>query len=240
MRPGEALSWIKSHPYVDAGAVFVVGAILVYLYYSGSSTAAAPQANSADAYLAAQLQSESVQAQYGAQLQAQQSQEAAAANAVAGQVQIAGLQAGNASQSIAAQQTVDLAQIGASQAVSLANIGANETISLGSIAAGVDQTALLTGFLNNEVQTNASVQNNEINALANMFLSNSEYAQLEGQIGGINNFDTATAGQIDTLQGNVGNLASNTQALLNYGNVKSGWFDWSQIPGFNPSTSPQG
>jgi hypothetical protein len=150
---GHSVVWVKHHPYLTAGAVFVGGAILVYLYYSGGTPAASAGGGGQSIdYLSAQLQSEVIQAQLGAKLGTIQAQEQAVAVQVQGavaidssrnqtQLGIAGLQADvllarNTSAQILdlahteSARTLDLAHTESGRTLGLAQIGAAETVGL--------------------------------------------------------------------------------------------------------------
>jgi hypothetical protein len=160
----ETVAWIKGHPYATAGAVFIGGAILVYLYYSGGTGTSATPANTTQSdYLKAQLVSEATQAQYGAQLGALQAQEQGVATQVQGavaidanrnaaSVTIAGLNDAVLNQrtagavSIAGLQSSSInQQTSASLAATLAQIGATKTVDLAQIAGAVDINQQNTG-----------------------------------------------------------------------------------------------
>lgn len=65
---GKTVDWVKHHPYISAGGVFVIGAVLIYIYYSGGSStaAAAPSSDPTQAELAAQVQLAQIGAQSSA------------------------------------------------------------------------------------------------------------------------------------------------------------------------------
>jgi hypothetical protein len=211
-------SWIEQHPYATAGIVFVSGAILIYLYYSGGS---APQQASGDAtsaqYLQAQLQSEDIQAQLSANLGAQQAQEQSVATQVNGQVSIAQLQAGVANQQTAATQAVDLSQIAASKAVNLSQISAAQAVNLAQISAQTTQSGQLYGYLNNQAELQYANNQNWISAFASAFLSNQQYNALEGQLGTqgsqLTNLSGALSGLSGTVSGLSGTVANQTAQL---------------------------
>lgn len=212
---------IKQHPYVTAGAVFVLGAILIYLYYSGGTTAA-PQ-NSAAAAAAqeeeAQVQSEAVQAQYGAELQAQQTQANSVADQVNGQVSIAQIQAAAQTATETAQQTAESQEIAAQQTVDLAQIAAEQAVNTGSISASTqqaqiaateqeDQTSALVGFLNTEVGDQYGVQTDQINQAATTVQQGQYLSYLEST-----NLSNAEA---TALQGEVNDVAGQLADTQNY------------------------
>lgn len=151
---------IKAHPNVTALVVFGVGAVLIYLYYSTGSAAAATDPNAAADQAA--VQSEAVQAQYSATLQAQQTQAQSIATQVNGQISIAQItaaaqndaiaQAGSiASQSIAASETLGLAGIAAGQAINLGSIGAIENLASLQATEAEQANTNLYGYLNNQI-----------------------------------------------------------------------------------------
>jgi|ERR1700723_257953 len=168
----------KTHPYVGAGIIFVLGVALILLFRSGSgsSNAASPAAGTAttaNASEAAALQSEELEAQLAAE-QSQQSSAATAANdQIAGAENIAQIQAGTtmdaigvegsvASQSIAATQSIDLASIAANYglgtvtsnnatAVQLASIGAVVNIDSIQSATQLGQDADVFDYLQNSL-----------------------------------------------------------------------------------------
>lgn len=235
---------IKAHPYVSSGIVFVVGAVLVYLYFGGSSSAA-PAGGVDTSAAAAQVQSEAVQAQYAASLSAQQNQLQAVATQVNGQVTVAQLGAATqdlaitqgaavASQSIAAVQSLGLGSIAAQQTLGLASIGAGQTVALGSLAAQVDQQKLLFdylnnqvtqqyGFLNNQVNQGATIAQDQIaaNLLASEFLNNNEFTTIEGQISNVGTVASTALSTANTASGNVVTLGSNVAKV----------FPWAGAPG---------
>lgn len=163
-----ARAWVEKHPYVTAGAVFIVGAILIYLYYSGGQSSGQSTqdqgAASDQSLLQAQLQSEAIQAQAAAAQSAQQSQLAASTAAINGQVTVQTTQANDALQAaldadktqatlasitagtnqagIAAQKDVSLAGINAQDV--LAALNSKTAISESSIAANENTT--IAGF----------------------------------------------------------------------------------------------
>lgn len=199
----ESWGWIKRHPYATAGAVFVGGAILVYLYYGGSAApAAAPQVDPTAAY----LQSEATQAQYGAQVAGQQAALQASANQVNGQVQIANIAGGIQQQSIAVAGTVALAGIGAQRDVQLAGIAGQEDIAQINANAATAQTSALVGFLTNETNQQYGYLNNMLAVQAQSLLSNSQFAQLSTLIAAnqtaTGNINVAIA-NLDTQVGNA-------------------------------------
>ena len=94
---GKVVDWVKKHPYVTAGAVFVGGAILIYLYYdSGSSSGAAQPAasgdNTAADLLNSELQAEAASNANNASLTALQDQLAAQQDSISGQISLASIQ----------------------------------------------------------------------------------------------------------------------------------------------------
>ncbi len=175
----DSVVWVRHHPYATAGAVFIGGAILIYLYYSGGSAQAAPAAGSPQSdYLMAQLQSEATQAQYGAQLGAIAAQEQTAAVQVQGavaidksrnetQLGIAGLQAGvllsrtdaeraEALATTAAGLSLGLSQTEAARTLGLSQTEAARTIGLAQQSTAQAHDSLLYGFMNG--QTAAQLQ----------------------------------------------------------------------------------
>ena len=140
-------SKIKAHPYVTSGAVFVFGAILVYWYYSGGTTAAGPVDDTA-ANDAAEVQSEAVQAQYAAQLSAQSTAAQSVANQINGQLALGSIVAGVSSQAITTQGSIDLAQINQQASVDLASIAAGSIVALGSLQT-IGQLASITAATQN-------------------------------------------------------------------------------------------
>jgi hypothetical protein len=158
----ETAALVKRHPYATAGAVFVGGAVLVYVYYSSGSATPAPAADAAQLdFIKAQLISESTQAQYGAQLGALQSQEKNVATQVQGavaidsnrnaaQVSIATLLASVQKQQLDTAKVVDLSQIAATQALGLAQT-----------SAGVTHDQLLYGFMNTQSHDAAQTATNQ-------------------------------------------------------------------------------
>jgi hypothetical protein len=157
--------WVEKHPFVTAGAVFVIGAVLIYLYYSGGSSAAQPaqQTSPLDAELQLQLQQQALAAQYGAQSGAQQT--AAQISAQQGADQLSAVQSNNATQ-------LGIAQLGAT--VSQAGITAQQQVQDAGIAA---QTIL--GTQANATQDFLAAQNTtqswnaEFAGLYNTYLNNS-------------------------------------------------------------------
>lgn len=144
--------WVKKHPYATGATVFIGGAVLIYMYYSGGTPAAAPaQASTAgagsgaaaySAYLQSQLAAEQQANQNAVQTQALQDQYSLGvsslataasinANTNATDVNLAKINAQTLQDSIASavsiaglQTNVDLASIGAASGVSVANINA--------------------------------------------------------------------------------------------------------------------
>lgn len=197
----DSWKWIKSHPYIVAAIVFVGGAVLIYIYYSGSGTAAA--ATSATDPNADLLNQEAIQAQYSAALSSQQTELQAAS--IAAGTTTAAIAAGQsiASQSISAVSTLGLAQIGAQSTVDLASIGAGESVALGSIAASVDNSALMYGYLNNAVDQ-------QYGFLDNLFggANQGQVTALEGEV-------QTQGSQIGTLQGNIASQGLFNAAVQN-------------------------
>ncbi len=164
----DSVVWVRHHPYATAGAVFIGGAILIYLYYSGGSAQAAPAAGSPQSdYLMAQLQSEATQAQYGAQLGAIAAQEQTAAVQVQGavaidksrnetQLGIAGLQAGVLLSRTDAERAEALATTAAGLSLGLSQTEAARTIGLAQQSTAQAHDSLLYGFMNG--QTAAQLQ----------------------------------------------------------------------------------
>lgn len=157
---------IKKHPYIASGVVFLGGAFLIYLYYSGSSSSSssstAGSGNAYSSYLAAQLQSE----QLNGQLAAQTAQITAAANAQTqqvngavavntandqAQVDIATIQANATSQIAALQAQLGTTQSNNAATVQVAGINAQtQQVQIGSntqIALGAQQTGVINNLL---------------------------------------------------------------------------------------------
>jgi hypothetical protein len=139
---GESVAWVRAHPYTSAGVVFIGGAVLVYIYYSSGSKAAAAADTTQSDYLKAQLTSEATQAQYGAQLQALHSQEQTAAAQVQGAVAIDANRNAAAVSIATLQSTTGIAQLRTVESIDLAQIGA-------ALTRDTTHDSLLYGFMNN-------------------------------------------------------------------------------------------
>ncbi len=168
--------WIEKHPYETAGAVFVGGAILVYMYYS-SGTAAAPAstgANSAAAAAAAQqsayaqemqtqLAYEAQAGQQNSQLTALQDNLAAQTASINGAVSVASLNnAANVSIAGLNAQTLQ-DSINGAVSVQTAGIVSNTTLGLASIGAVAANNQLGAWVANNANFYNANVAMNQTN-----------------------------------------------------------------------------
>lgn len=208
---GDAVKWVEKHPYATAGGVFVLGAIVIYIYYSGGSTTPAPQqaAGSDTSLLQAELASNAQNAQLSAATTQAQLQASTAGQAINGQVQlgsiqvqgsvdIAGLESTTQSQEIAANESVSLAQILASENVQEAGLNVSYQTQLANDQASEATTNALVGYLNNSINDQYSYLNNQVNSAetvdlaqlgleAETLLSNTEYTQIENQVGTIEN-----------------------------------------------------
>jgi hypothetical protein len=117
--------WAKAHPMATGLIIFAVGAVLIYLFSRGSSTAATATAGQpSDAYYQAeaavaasgnQLQAAQLQAQ--AQSTAYGDQLTAANNDIAGQVTLAQIQAQQNTTVASLQEKLGLAQTSAQESV---------------------------------------------------------------------------------------------------------------------------
>src|SRR5882757_5243962 len=124
---------VKRHPYVSGGVVFVLGALLIYWYFSGTKTQ--PQAPQA---AGPSIPNEAAAAQYAASLAATNSAERAAANQVSGALTISAGQEATKQQAITQGGSVQVAGIDATQAINLAQIAATKDIDLAAIAGTID------------------------------------------------------------------------------------------------------
>lgn len=253
----KAGQWIKAHPYATAGGVFVVGAILIYLYYSGGSKTAAGATDNTAAQLAAQVQSENVQAQYGAALAAQQSQQASVEAQVNGAVSVAQLQAQAAATETTAQAALDAQQIASQQTIDLAGIAANQAINLGSLTAqtnlaqinatsATDQTNALVSFLNNQVSQQFGYLNNQVNTSGSISALGITTAGSLQAAADWENFQLAqglSTAQFNELQGEVAqgqtNEISQENQIIGLGNTAVGLRQAVDSLGFKqPAFSP--
>jgi hypothetical protein len=142
------LAWVERHPFITAGGVFAVGALII-LYYYGEGGAAGVNTESSDyqAALAAQTQLAQTEAQYGAQESIAGSQAQAAANQVQGQVDVAQIQeTGETTEAQYAEQLGSL-ETAAQTAIQTAGIGAQEAL---GVNAQNNQTVQLAAQYNTE------------------------------------------------------------------------------------------
>jgi hypothetical protein len=168
----KGLGWVKKHPYATAGAVFVGGAILIYLYYdSGSSGAAQPQqATGTDdtaALLNSELQAEAASNANNASLTALQDQLAAQQDSIAGNISLASIQGSTDLQlaSINAQTLTD--SINAAAGVATITGAQNLSLGLASIGALDFQTATESADFDTSSYLNAVTNQNQTNQLFN-------------------------------------------------------------------------
>lgn len=138
---------IKGHPYITAGVVFIVGAVIIYAYYSTPTPVATQQADP-NAGLASV---EATQAQLAAVRAAADSANQSSANQVNGAVDIANIAGTAYAGSIAAGTSVDLAVI-----------DANKAIALGTLAAYGSHDANVYDYLNNQLFSNERVAADQI------------------------------------------------------------------------------
>lgn len=199
--------WIKEHPYATAGAVFVGGAVVIYLYYSSGSTPA-PQASSSVAgagyagtggygsMLSAELQAEAANNAQQVSLTALQDQLQAQNNSVNGAVSIASIQSGAALAADSITAGVDMASIGAWQSVqsqgiaagvttTLANINSGTQLGLASIGAANFSTAVSGAEYAANVYQNMNTTDQLFNYLGNQA---SVQAQQNSELAGIANY----------------------------------------------------
>jgi hypothetical protein len=215
---GKGWQWVKKHPVGSSVALFVGGAVILYLYYSGRSTAPAQSAaqpvDDTSSYLAAQLQSEQLQAQQASQL----AQVQAAANAQASQVNgavavntqndqaaidIAGLNASSANQIASLEAALGTTQSNNQAATDQLNISTSGQVQLGSINASTQQAQIASQTQLGLGQQQTSVINN---------LLNDVFAQPSDYQGSFNNpTNTSTNNRISTLIPQVQALPANTQ-----------------------------
>ncbi len=158
-------TWVKQHPYATAGAVFAGGAVLIYMYYSGGSTAAAPAGAASTAgtgtgayaaYLQDQLaaagqanqlalqsqalnnQASGLQDQYALGVASLNTAASIGANNNSTDIKLANINAGSLRDSIAGAVSI----AGLSTKVDLASIGAASGISIANIQATTYNTAM--------------------------------------------------------------------------------------------------
>lgn len=111
---GKIVKWVEAHPFMTAGAVFIGGAVLIYLYYSGGSSASSGETGQDADYqagLAAQVQLAQLEAQYGAQTTAANDALQSQADQVNGAVQVAQYQEQETNQQTAASEKLGIAQL---------------------------------------------------------------------------------------------------------------------------------
>jgi hypothetical protein len=199
----ETVAWVKQHPYATAGVVFIGGAILVYLYFSGGSgpAAASSSGTAQSSYLQAQLVSEATQAQYGAQLGALQAQEQTAAVQVQGAVAVdasrnaASVQIAALNDAVLNQRTTGAVSIAGLQAgtVNLQTTASRDVL-LAQIAGNVTMNAADTGAAVNI----AGIQGLTTRKVAEFGADSSMYAS--GAAAYSSTFSQAIAGQLSTIQ----------------------------------------
>lgn len=141
-------SFVSEHPWGTAGIVFVVGVILIYLFWPRSSAASSPDTGLGSYYNAQAAAVQSGAAVYGQQIQAN-----AATTAANDQLQ-ATLASIAASQNVSTTQTND--QLAAIQAETSAALQA----SLAGTKAGVDYAGILAKNNVDLANISASVANN--------------------------------------------------------------------------------
>jgi hypothetical protein len=199
----ETVAWVKQHPYATAGVVFIGGAILVYLYFSGGSGPAATSSSGTaqSSYLQAQLVSEATQAQYGAQLGALQAQEQTAAVQVQGAVAVdasrnaASVQIAALNDAVLNQRTTGAVSIAGLQAgtVNLQTTASRDVL-LAQIAGNVTMNAADTGA----AVSIAGIQGLTTRKVAEFGADSSMYAS--GAAAYSSTFSQAIAGQLSTIQ----------------------------------------
>ncbi len=185
----ELEDWIKQHPYETAGAVFVGGAVLIYMYYSHSAAApaAAPSVSVAGAG-----------AGYGAYLQSMLAQEQAA-NQAAAQSQM--LQDQLAAQTASINGAVSVASMKYNTDLQLASIGATTT---------QDSIAALAGIQKQQISSNLITNLQSITA--QNYANSLDYTKFVDQ-----NYTTAwmTANNNQTQLAEFNTQAGITNALIN-------------------------
>jgi hypothetical protein len=136
-----AVAWVKQHPYITSAAVFGVGAVIIYLYYSGSGSSAPAQgASTADPYAAeeqAQLQQEALQAQLAAQVSSQQTAAQIASTQYGDQ--LAAVQSTNATNLGVATLNAQTTQAGISAQQAIQQQGIAAQVQLGTVSAAENE-----------------------------------------------------------------------------------------------------
>lgn len=143
-------SEIKGHPYIAAGAFFVIGAVLIMVLRSRSAApvAAAAQTTGADPALASY---EAQQAQLAAAQSQQQSALAGVQSQVNGAIQVATIGAANTALAIGTSGSIQLANIAANETLGLTSFADQLALGIAGIGAQSSATALQAGYLNNVV-----------------------------------------------------------------------------------------
>lgn len=174
---------VKGHPYVSAGALFVVGAVFIIVFRSRKSTPAAASGQAAGTSGASFAQSEAIQAQLAAQQSQQQSALAGVNAQVSAALHIAEIGAATtqlaigtsgsvAMQSLTVAQLLGLAGIDATKSIDLATINARQTVDLASLNQGT--TLALIGATTQQVHDAA-----QFNYLTNVI--NDQYLAINNQ-----------------------------------------------------------
>jgi hypothetical protein len=175
------VAWIKHHPYLASGAVFVGGAVLIYLYYSsGKSAPAATQSSGGTdtSYLQAQLQAEAASQQAGIASTEQQNQLTAATTQLNDQLSL-GTNTNATNLSIAQLQAqTDQLSISTLGSVSLAGILAQTQQDSINVAGQVSLAGITTAATTAQDSLNVAGQVSLANITAN---ENDTVAQLNAQ-----------------------------------------------------------
>jgi small-conductance mechanosensitive channel len=200
---------IKKHPVISSIGLFVIGAILIYLYYkSGSSSTAATAANNGATsaaldsnYLAAQAQNNSLQAN----LEAQSQQVAAAANAATQQVN--GAVSINTSNN---QAAIDLASIASGAQAQIASLQAQLGTTQSNNALSGQNLITTTQGAVDQSQIAASTAQQQINANTTTTLSGQQTSVLTGLL---NDIFAAPKGPTGVLPANFSQATSTNSRI---------------------------